>query len=225
MSDPTPVVACAACLSQPNRLGLCASCTLRTFRKPSRYPWTADMDDQLRQAYSRSTTRNQLSGEINRLCTSWRRPRYIIANRAQSLGLSLLPWKPWTSTELTTLRELSGQQSVRGIAKRLHRSPDSVKHQIALMGLSGEVAEGYSIHQLQRLLGVNHARIQGWLSKQWLSSKDDRITERSLKQFLVRRMDAYSFRKCDEPWLKGMLHADFWSRDHKAENQSDRRKK
>jgi hypothetical protein len=221
MSDPTPVVACAACLSQPNRLGLCPSCTLKAFRKPLTYPWTADMDDQLRQAYRRSSTRNQLSSELNRLCTSWRRPRYIIANRAQSLGLSLLPWKPWASSELATLRELAGQQSLRVIAKRLHRSPDSVKHQVARTGLSGEVSEGYSIHQLHRLLGVNHTRIQGWLSKRWLTSKEDRITESSLKRFLVRRMDAYSFRRCDEPWLKGMLHADFGSRDWGEEDRPE----
>jgi transposase len=167
------------------------------------------MDDQLRQAYRRCRTRTELSRELTRLCSSWGRPRYALTNRSKVLNIRLLTRKLWTKDELATLRELAGQVSIRAIAKKLHRSPHSVKHQMFRMGISGEVAQGYSIHQLEQLLGVKHTRIQTWLAKHWLSVRDQRITEGSVKNFLLHRMDAYSFRNCDEIWLKGMLSPTF----------------
>ena len=70
----------------------------------------------------------------------------------------------------------------------------------------------YSIRQLQELLGVKHTRIQMWLSKGWLRMEQERVTERSVQRFLFQRMDAYSFRNCEEAWLKGMLNPSFGMR-------------
>jgi len=209
MSD-QPRVACAACpiLIAPNPTNLCSRCRFSQGR-PVHYLWTPDMDDQVRQAYRRSRTKTELSRELTRLCSTWNRPRYALTNRCQALNIRLLVMRLWTTEELALLRELSGEVSVRAIAKRLRRSPDSVKHQMSRMQLSAEVSQGYSIRQLEQLLGVKHTRIQGWLSKRWLSVRDERITESSLKGFLLRRMDAYSFRNCDEIWLKGMLSPNF----------------
>ena len=126
--------------ADPNKVA-CAACpTLKTSRKPSKYPWTADMDDQLRQVYRRSRNRRELSLELSRLASTLRRPKFIIANRAQSLGLSLLPWKPWSKEEILTLRELAGQKGIRTIAKLMKRSYHSVKHQLFRMDLSTRVA-------------------------------------------------------------------------------------
>ena len=198
--------------ADPNKVACAASPSLKPSRKPSKYPWTADMDDQLRQVYRRSQNRRELSVELNRLASTLRRPKFIIANRAQSLGLSLLPWKPWSKEEILTLRELAGQKGVRTIAKLMKRSYHSVKHQLFRMDLSTQVSEGYSIQQLKSLMGVPHTRIQMWLTTKALKMKEERITEESVRKFLVNHMEAYSFRRVDEPWLKGMLNPNFGER-------------
>lgn len=129
-----------------------------------------------------------------------------------SLGLSLLPWKPWGKEEILTLRELAGQMSVRTIEKVMKRSYHSVKHQLFRMELSTQVSEGYSIQQLKTRMGVPHTKIQMWLTTKALRIKEERITEESVREFLVDHMEAYSFRRVDEPWLKGMLNPNFGER-------------
>lgn len=214
MSSVPEKVACATCPAFYVQCAssLCPSCRMKAIRKPVKYPWTSDMDDQLRQAYRRSENRIVLSKELRRLASTLRRPKYILANRAQALGLSLLPWKPWSENELLILRALAGQKSVKAIAKEMTRSYHSVKHQLFRLDLSSQVSEGYSIRQLQQLLGVPHTRLQMWLSTKALRMKEDRITEESVRKFLFSHMDAYSFRRCDEPWLKGMLNPNFGQR-------------
>jgi hypothetical protein len=207
--------------ADPYRVACAASPTPKFNRKPSKYPWTPDMDDQLRQVYRRSRNRRELSVELNRLASTLRRPKFIIANRAQSLGLSLLPWKPWSKEEILTLRELAGQKGVRTIAKLMKRSYHSVKHQLFRMALSTQVSEGYSIQQLKSLMGVPHTRIQMWLTTKALKMKDERITEESVRKFLTDHMEAYSFRRVDEPWLKGMLNPNFGERVYAKPRNAD----
>jgi hypothetical protein len=132
-----------------------------------------------------------------------------VTNTALKLGVSFLPWKRWTENELDFLCENAGDISLKKLAKHLKRSPDSVKHQIYRMELSAEVSKGYSVRQLVQLLGSHHGRIQTWIGKGWLRMEQGRVTERSLQGFLFAHMEEYSFRKCDEPWLKGMLNPSF----------------
>lgn len=176
------------------------------------YPWTRDQEDQVRQVYHRSRNRTILSREVTRLATSWGIPRYLITNHAAKIGICNTSWKPWTSDELAILREKSGILPIKKLAKELGRSPVSVKQKILKMNMSSAVSEGYSIKQLQDLLGVRHARIENWLQQGWLRREHDRITEASLRRFLFARMEEYSFRKCDESWLKGMLNENYGSR-------------
>ena len=159
--------------------------------------------------YSRCRTRNELSREITRLATSWRVDRWVITNFAVSEGLRVSPWKPWTDEEIEVLRNRAGEISLKKLAKTLQRSPESVKHQLLRMKLSSAVTEGYSLNQLQQLLGVQYRQVHMWVGRQWLLMENNRITEKSLKKFLFHRMDAYSFRNCDEVWLKGMLNPRF----------------
>jgi hypothetical protein len=207
--------------ADPNKVACAASPTPKANRKPSKYPWTADMDDQLRQVYRRSRNRRELSVELSRLASTLRRPKFILANRAQSLGLSLLPWKPWSKEEILTLRELAGQKGVRAIAKVMKRSYHSVKHQLFRMDRSAQLSEGYSIRQLQGLMGVSNPKIQMWLTTKTLKMKEERITEESVRKFLFTHMEAYSFRRCDEAWVKGMLNPNFGERMYASPQTTD----
>lgn len=185
------------------------------------YPWTRDQEDQIRQAYHRSRNRTILSQEVTRLATSWGIPRYLITNHAAKIGICNTSWKPWTKQEITTLREKSGVLPLKKLAKELGRSPVSVKQKILKLNMSSAVSEGYSIKQLQELLGVRHARVENWLQQGWLRREHDRITEASLRKFLFARMEEYSFRKCDEAWLKGMLNESYGARPIVRYNRSE----
>ena len=166
--------ACAACPAVPDKLykGLCIRCHLKKHRPAAKCVWTSDMDDQLRQVYRRSENRTQLSAELTRLCSTLRVPRFYLANRARTLGLgSFQPRKRWTKRELLIVREFAGRVSVKAIAKKLGRSVQSVKHQMFVMRQSAERTEGYTIHQLQLLLGVPNRSIKIWLTTKALKTR------------------------------------------------------
>jgi hypothetical protein len=179
---------------------------MKKIRPADKYTWTPDMDDQLRQAYRRSSNRLGLSAELTKLCSMFRLPRTILSNRARKLGLnSFHPSKPWDAKETLALREFAGQVSVTAIAKKLKRSPDAVRNQLFRMEQSAAVTEGYTIRQLQLLLGVPNRSIQVSLTSKALKMRQDRITEASVRKFVRNNMYEYSFRRADEPCLKSML--------------------
>src|ERR1035437_4896250 len=84
-------VACAACECYPEKLilGLCPEWRMKVVRPAAKYQWTADMDDQLRQLYRRTSRKKlALSSELTKFCSSFRIPRTAVMNRARKLGLN-----------------------------------------------------------------------------------------------------------------------------------------
>ena len=211
---PTPnQVACAACECYPSKLilGLCPECRMKVVRPPAKYQWTADMDDQLRQIYRRTGRKKLvLSAELTKFCSAFRLPRTAVMNRARRLGLNIVrPFKPWTHEEKEGLRKLTGLLGVNTIAKRLGRSPYAIKNQLSQMNLTAQLTDGYTLRQLQLLLGVPNRSIQMWLTTRALHMDLDkeRITEASVREFVKNNMHEYSFRRVNEPWLKSLLGA------------------
>ena len=207
---PTPnLVACATCPTVPTKLvgGLCPSCRMKAIRGPAKYQWTTDMDDQLRQIYRRSSRKRRLlSIELTKLCSAFRLPRTAVANRARTLGLNIIrPFKPWSDEEKLALRKLVGLMSVNAIAKRLARSPYSIKSQLFQMELTAQLTDGYTVHQLQLLLGVPNRTIQMWLTTKALKMDKERITESSVRDFVKNNLYEFSFKRVDEAWLKSVL--------------------
>ena len=209
---PTPnQVACASCECYPSKLilGLCPECRMKVVRPPAKYQWTAGMDDQLRQIYRRTGRKKLvLSAELTKFCSAFRLPRTAVMNRARRLGLNIVrPFKPWTHEEKEGLRKLAGLLGVNTIAKRLGRSPYAIKNQLSQMNLTAQLTDGYTIRQLQLLLGVPNRSIQMWLTTRALHMDLDkeRITEASVREFVKNNMYEYSFRRVDEPWLKSLL--------------------
>jgi hypothetical protein len=190
---PTPnLVACATCPAVPAKLiaGQCASCRMKAIRGPAKYQWTADMDDQLRQIYRRSSRKRLvLSAELTKFCSTFRLPRTAVANRARTLGLnSIRPFKPWSDEEKLALRKLVGLMGVNAIAKRLARSPHSIKSQLFQMELTAQLTDGYTVRQLQLLLGVPNRSIQMWLTTKALRMDKERITKSSVRAFVKSNM-------------------------------------
>jgi len=209
---PTPnQVACAACECYPSKLilGLCPECRMKVVRPPAKYQWTADMDDQLRQVYRRTGRKKLvLSAELTKFCSAFRLPRTAVMNRARRLGLNIVrPFKPWTHEEKEGLRKLTGLLGVNTIAKRLGRSPYAIKNQLSQMNLTAQLTDGYTIRQLQLLLGVPNRNIQMWLTTRALHMDLDkeRITEASVREFVRHNLFEFSFKRVDESWMKSLL--------------------
>ena len=221
---PTPnQAACAACECYPSKLilGLCPECRMKVVRPAAKYQWTADMDDQLRQLYRRTSRKKlALSSELTKFCSSFRIPRTAVMNRARKLGLNTVrPFKPWTDKEKEALRKLAGLLGIYTIAKRLGRSPYAIKNQLSQMNLTAQLTDGYTIRQLQLLLGVPNRSIQMWVNTKALHMDLDkeRITESSVREFVRHNLFEFSFRKVDESWMKSLLSTQRAKREQHAE--------
>ena len=216
-------VACAACECYPEKLilGLCPECRMKVVRPAAKYQWTADMDDQLRQLYRRTSRKKlALSSELTKFCSSFRIPRTAVMNRARKLGLNTVrPFKPWTDKEKEALRKLAGLLGIYTIAKRLGRSPYAIKNQLSQMNLTAQLTDGYTIRQLQLLLGVPNRSIQMWVNTKALHMDLDkeRITESSVREFVRHNLFEFSFRKVDESWMKSLLSTQRAKREQHAE--------
>ena len=216
-------VACAACECYPSKLilGLCPECRMKVVRPPAKYKWTANMDDQLRQLYRRTSRKKlALSSELTKFCSSFRIPRTAVMNRARKLGLNTVrPFKPWTDKEKEALRKLAGLLGIYTIAKRLGRSPYAIKNQLSQMNLTAQLTDGYTIRQLQLLLGVPNRSIQMWVNTKALHMDLDkeRITESSVREFVRHNLFEFSFRKVDESWMKSLLSTQRAKREQHAE--------
>jgi hypothetical protein len=141
-------------------------------------------------------------------------------NRARKLGLNTVrPFKPWTDKEKEALRKLAGLLGIYTIAKRLGRSPYAIKNQLSQMNLTAQLTDGYTIRQLQLLLGVPNRSIQMWVNTKALHMDLDkeRITESSVREFVRHNLFEFSFRKVDESWMKSLLSTQRAKREHHAE--------
>jgi hypothetical protein len=179
------------------------------------------MDDQLRQMYRRTGRKKlALSSELTKFCSAFRLPRTAVMNRARKLGLNIVrPFKPWTDKEKEALRKLAGLLGIYTIAKRLGRSPYAIKNQLSQMNLTAQLTDGYTIRQLQLLLGVPNRSIQMWVNTKALHMDLDkeRITESSVREFVRHNLFEFSFRKVDESWMKSLLSTQRAKREQHAE--------
>jgi hypothetical protein len=194
---------------------------MKVVRPAAKYQWTADMDDQLRQLYRRTSRKKlALSSELTKFCSSFRIPRTAVMNRARKLGLNTVrPFKPWTDKEKEALRKLAGLLGIYTIAKRLGRSPYAIKNQLSQMNLTAQLTDGYTIRQLQLLLGVPNRSIQMWVNTKALHMDLDkeRITESSVREFVRHNLFEFSFRNVDESWMKSLLSTQRAKREQHAE--------
>jgi hypothetical protein len=179
------------------------------------------MDDRLRTAY-RSKTKRELSLQLTQLQSLFHRPRHILQNRAQTLGLAVVEMKPWTDAEIEFVEENAGSMSLKKLAWHLRRNVASVKHLLNRKGLYGQCREGYSANELKGLLGVGHTQVDAWLRRGLLERSEDladRITHESVRSFCLHYLQEISLRRVDERWLKMMVREELqrgWAVGRKA---------
>lgn len=200
-------IACRGCGSpHAQGDGLCPRCRVTEFgRARRRYHWTPELLSELRAAYRQNKA--HVSAALDRLerKTGW--PRHAFLEEARVHG-----WqdtgrtRPWLADEEVYLRERLGTDSTRLIAGRLHRSVRSIQTKANAMRLSARLRDGYTSADLQQVFGASHRTVRHWIERGWLGRvRDGRVTEASVKAFLLAHPSEYSLRATDEVWFKGMV--------------------
>ena len=209
---PNHPVTCSKCGGENGcpKDGRCHHCRIISRPNPNkRYCWTTDLDNNLTRAYRSARNRCELSDNLNHVQRLSGFTRVVILSRAEVLGLSFCTKRPWTDSEIESLREDLGTLSKSKIARRLRRSYYSVKAQIERLALSARVSANYSQQDVEELLGVGRKRVCQWIRNGWLQLRDGRVTEKSLERFVRLHPEEYQLSRVDEAWLKGMLFPSF----------------
>lgn len=208
---------CKLCARRPaQKDGCCPGCRLKALTK-RKFPFTPEWDEMLRRGYREARTKADISDVISHMARVTGYKRYLIGFQAKRLGLVFIRQRAWTAEEIEQLREMAGTMYVRRIAQKLRRSDLSVKCKLHELGVRNEMFDSYSVVQLSQVFGVNHQKVDRWIAKGWLSvDADKRVPEAAVVRFVRNHLDEIELRRVDEPWLKGVLRANFSGRREAA---------
>jgi hypothetical protein len=185
---------------------LCHGCRIKhRANSKKKYFWTAELDLSLTRAYRFARDRAELTQLLNHLQRSISFPRFAILARAAELGLAFQVRRRWTAPEVEAMRELLGTCSIKTVALKLGRTYQSVKRKVAVMRLSSRICEGYSLKDIQELIGVNSRKVYGWICKGWLRLDSGRASDVEMRRFLRLHPEEYILRRVDEAWFKDIM--------------------
>jgi DNA-binding transcriptional regulator YiaG len=173
--------------------------------RSKKFFWTEGLDCILRRCYRTARNRNELIQNLTELQRLTGFPRFAITIRASALGIALTKKQPWSSAELSQLRELAGTCGRRVLARRLGRSEHSVKAALQRLMLSARITEGYSRSDLVELLGASPTSVRRWEQRRLLVFSHGRASEAAVRRFLRMHPDQYQLSFVNEAWFKGLL--------------------
>lgn len=203
------------CGQPGGKSGFCQNCHCRNLGLAKANPnWKAEHDAMVRQCYA-VKRRTELVKAISAMAARTGFNRSLIYARARRMGLTFIQKRKWTNEEVSYLSEHAGSVSVRKLAARLGRSMDSVLIQLARMGCSGRVVDGYTGEDIALLLGVGWATVKTWERRGLLKRHGNgRFSDEAVVRFVRRNPHEYDLRRVDQTWFKGLIfgnqvHHDF----------------
>jgi hypothetical protein len=105
--------------------------------------------------------------------------------------------KRWTEAQTTALLgALGADATIESIATRTGHSVKSVRAKLARLDYHVDEIHGFeasTVHDLAELLLVSQRQIRRWKERGWLQTKDRKITEECLGQFLRAHPDQIQF--------------------------------
>jgi len=172
-----------------------------------KYFFSEEADRLLRERYdSRTET-------IDCLARALGSPRWAIKRRAQVLGLAWTKEKPWSENEVGYLEANLHRLSILTLAKRLRRSPTAIALKAKRLGLK-KSGEGYTAQSLAEALGIDGHKVARWVrlglmkaARRQTEREADMylITDRAVRDFLVRHPRELNLRRADPVWLVDVL--------------------
>lgn len=180
----------------------------------SNYEWTPETDRLLTELCAKrgAATAKRIMGrkiQEGRPTKAAPRPdsvRKAVEYRMAKLGIpteherrkpDMREAKRWTEVQTTALLgALGADATIESIAARTGHSVKSVRAKIARLDYAIHEVHGYSVftvNSLAALLRVTPRQIRRWKERGWLETKDRRITEECLGQFLRAHPDRIPF--------------------------------
>ena len=147
--------------------------------------WTAELDAIVHEGYSRGWSgAREAINKIQSLRPKWR--SHNVWDRATQLGFDhnyVQERPPWSAGDDEVLRDFAREQSVKTLARWLHRSEAAVRGRFAKLGESARVQDNYTQEELARDLRVSPKTVRRWEAAGLLERRDGRITHESLQEF------------------------------------------
>jgi hypothetical protein len=180
------------------RLGL-------THRK---YHFTPELTAALREAYTapnKATLTSNLKG-LQRM-RPW--PRWVFAQEAERLGITLAPRRPFSNEEDAYLRQNMELLSVAAMARSLHRGERVVESRCRHLQDPQGPQENYTAGELAARLGVRLATVASWqrrgLFGRTRESGADHISGEKVVRFIQKHASEYSLRRVNQAWFVAVL--------------------
>jgi len=169
--------------------------------------WTPKLDAIIREGYARGWSgAREAINKIQSLHPKWR--SHNIWERAKELGFDqryVEERPPWSGADDALLLDFAQEQSVKTIARLLHRSERTVRWRFAKLGESCRVQDNYSQEDLARDLRVSPRTVRRWEAAGFLERRDGRITHESLEEFCRKHASEINYDVLDsemQRWLR-----------------------
>jgi hypothetical protein len=189
--------------------------------KPVIWPFTPEMDAQIREVYRTGTGKN----EVRELAAAFSYPRWAVSKRAQIISAydPRIKESNWTKAELALLKANAHKcpDRIRLAMKEagFSRSTTAILLKRRRQGMLQDLA-GYSAHALSNLFGVDAHCITGWIDSGWLRA-EKRGTARTavqggdmwyilkpdVQRFILSNFGLIDIRKVDKFWLLDQVTA------------------
>jgi len=172
--------------------------------------WTPELDTIIREGYSQGWLgAREAINKIQRLHPKWRSQH--VWERAKELGFDqrfVQECPPWSAADDAYLLDFAQEQSVKTIARMLHRSEKAVRWRLAILGASCKVEDNYSQKELARDLRVSPRTVRRWETAGFLGRREGRITHESLEEFCRKHASEINYHALDremQRWLKDCM--------------------
>lgn len=179
--------------------------------QPTRHEWSDEDNTFLRANFdythrSLEDMARWLSERYGKTITPWQ-----VRYQVEKLGLPRtwreLGKKYWTEKEEERLGELLEQYPVSEVARRLRRSPASVRFQATKMGLSTLSRLGwYTENEVAQILGVDSHRVNSWINRGILPASyhyGTFPTQHGMTAWHIKEEDLVAFLRRYAPELTG----------------------
>jgi len=145
-----------------------------------------------------------------------------VKGQVQAMGIAMDKSPRWADGEIEILCEMITQYPPLTIARRLHRSVNSIVVKSKRLGLSRRVRDGwFSKKEVCEMLGVDHKKIQGYIDRGELKAswRTDRkpqkngmamwhITTEDLKDFITKNAGDFQGRNVDLVMIVWLLNGE-----------------
>jgi len=196
------------------------------FRKPPKYHFTPEMDEQIRKIYQTEVGIKAVAykGPVKDLAKKFGMPRWKVSRRALELGILPVGKKaaPWTENEMAIL-ERNAHLTPAVVQKYFKKAGYSRTVQAIMIKrkrnhISRNSMDGYTGKELAECFGIDGHAVARWIARGLLKARrrgtartpqqhgdEYYIIDKWVKDFIIKNVVIIDFRKLDKYWLVDML--------------------